>query len=407
MKKTVDILDINDIKTATSKMLNLGIKKELLTRTVSKSIFRVTRLENINNNDSTIICQEMFMSGGECLILDKNTLSNHRQKHNLILFGTLNNYEILLSNLRSLYTNHKSILEHAKRIEHALLSYDDIKEKKTIPLKKGEIRFGERTIVMGIINITPDSFSDGGLINSVEKAIEVARDMKEKGVDIIDIGGESSRPGANKVEAEEEIKRVLPVLKAIRSEIKNIFISIDTYKRKVAEKALENGADIVNDISALRFDKEMVSLISDFKVPVILMHMQGTPKTMQIKPFYKINVCDYVKNFFEERLDFATSKGIDIKKIILDVGIGFGKTVDHNIELIRRLKEFKIFNCPLLIGTSRKSFIGSILGEPVDKRLEGSISSVVISVLNGADIVRVHDYEETIKALKLINYIYK
>ena len=242
---------------------------------------------------------------------------------------------------------------------------------------------------MGILNVTPDSFSDGGWYLNTKSAVEHAKGMVQDGADIVDIGGESSRPGAEPVPVQVELERVLPVIKALSKKI-DAPISIDTYKADVAKEALKAGASIINDISGLRFDTMMVKVAADADAPVIIMHMKGTSMDMQKRPVYK-DVVKEILSFFKERICFAVKNGIKKNKIIIDPGIGFGKTVKHNLEIIKRLSEFKILGVPILLGPSRKSFIGKILNVDIDKRLEGTAAAVAISIANGANIVRVHD----------------
>jgi dihydropteroate synthase len=268
-----------------------------------------------------------------------------------------------------------------------------------------KLRLGERTLIMGILNLTPDSFSGDGIYENVEFATEVAEEMWENGADIIDIGGESTRPGAEPVTLEEELKRVIPVIKNLRKKIK-IPISIDTYKAKVAEEAILQGANIVNDISGLGFDPGMKEVVSKYKIPVVIMHIKGTPKNMQLNPEYK-DVVKEIIEYFKNRIELAKSCGIEEEKIIIDPGIGFGKTLEHNLEILRRLSEFKILNKPILVGTSRKSFIGKILNLPENERLEGTAATVAISIANGADIVRVHDVKEMKRVAKITDAILK
>ncbi len=263
---------------------------------------------------------------------------------------------------------------------------------------------GRRTLIMGILNVTPDSFSDGGQFFSLEGAVERARQLIREGADIIDIGGESSRPGAQPVPTEEELRRVIPVIRAIRRE-SSVPISIDTYKAAVAEAALDAGANMVNDISALRFDPQMVTIVARAQVPVVLMHMQGEPRTMQQNPVYT-DVVREIKEFLAGRIAFARAHGIE--RILIDPGIGFGKTVAHNLEILKRLGELTELHCPILIGTSRKSFIGRLGSTgseplPIEQRLEGTIASNVIAVLNGAQVVRVHDVAPMKRALAIID----
>ncbi|RKX61398.1 MAG: dihydropteroate synthase [Thermodesulfobacteriota bacterium] len=242
---------------------------------------------------------------------------------------------------------------------------------------------------MGILNVTPDSFSDGGKYYNVSSALQRAKELIEEGADIIDVGGESTRPFSEPVPEEEEIKRVIPVIKAIRNEFPDIPISIDTYKAKVAELALKSGADIVNDISALRLDPEMIKVIKDFQCPVIIMHMKGTPKTMQINPVYQ-NVVEEIKKFLEERISFLVNNGINFENIIIDPGIGFGKKLEHNLAILKNLESFHSLNRPILIGHSRKSFIGEITSRSVSQREGGTVGVSLFCFLKGVNILRVH-----------------
>ena len=261
------------------------------------------------------------------------------------------------------------------------------------------------TVIMGVLNVTPDSFSDGANFVEPARAIERGLEMISEGAGIIDIGGESSRPGAEPVPVDEEIRRVAPVIKGIRNK-SDVPISIDTCKAATAEAALEDGADMVNDISALRFDENMVKLLVSRPVPVILMHMLGTPATMQKQPQYDDCVAE-IADFFEERLDFCSRHGIASERIVLDPGIGFGKRLTDNVSILSRFAELKRFNRPLLVGTSRKSFIDLMHpdGSPADQRLGGSIASMLMAVANGADIVRVHDVAQTAQALSVFRAI--
>lgn len=263
-----------------------------------------------------------------------------------------------------------------------------------------------KTILMGILNVTPDSFYDGGRYNSLDKAILHAERMITDGADIIDVGGESTRPGAESISLEEELGRVIPVIKELARRFPGISISVDTYKSEVARIAIDNGATIVNDISGLRFDSEMVKVISKNKVSVVIMHMQGTPKTMQLKPYYR-DVVTEINAFFTERIRYCLNEGIEQDKIIIDPGIGFGKTTEHNLTILRHLDRFKSLNKPILIGTSRKSFIGRILGTEeaplvAEERLEGSLATYVWCVIKGAKILRVHDVKEARAVIKLV-----
>ncbi len=248
---------------------------------------------------------------------------------------------------------------------------------------------GPRTWIMGVLNVTPDSFYDGGKYFPPQKAVERGIELANQGVDILDIGGESSRPGSERIPEEEELRRVLPVLEALRPRV-SCLISIDTMRASVAEAAIKAGADIINDISALRADPEMVEVAVQSGAGVILMHMKGTPQTMQLNPVYG-DVVKEIYDFLQERMEWAQKKGVLPEKIIVDPGIGFGKRLEDNLRLINELSAFLSLGRPILIGVSRKSFIGQLLNLPPEERLEGTIASAVISLIRGAAILRVHD----------------
>ncbi|HUT63969.1 MAG TPA: dihydropteroate synthase [Anaerolineae bacterium] len=253
-----------------------------------------------------------------------------------------------------------------------------------------------RPLLMGILNVTPDSFYDGGRYRDKYDAIENALKMVDEGADIIDIGGESTHPGAEPVTVEEELHRVIPVLEAIVQNV-SVPVSIDTYKADVARRAVEAGAKMINDISALRFDPHMVDVVKDTGCSVVLMHMLGKPKTMQMNPEYT-NVINDIITFLKQRVGFAVSHGIPKEKIIVDPGIGFGKTLEHNLAIVRDVHRFHETGCPVLIGVSRKSMIGKITGLPVEERLWGSAALTAYCVINGVEIHRVHD----VKAMRQV-----
>ncbi|MCL5986982.1 MAG: dihydropteroate synthase [Actinobacteria bacterium] len=261
------------------------------------------------------------------------------------------------------------------------------------------------TSIMGVLNITPDSFSDGGEYFDENKAVGRAALIAQEGADILDVGGQSSRPGAEPISSDEELRRVIPVISKTAG-MNNITISIDTYRSRVAREALEAGASIINDISALTIDKEMVELAAEKNCPIILMHMQGDPLTMQKSPTYE-SVCDEVYQYLYHRCEYSRNHGIDGKKIIIDPGIGFGKTTAHNLEVLKELDSFRSLGYPVLVGPSRKSFIGNILNLPVSDRLEGTLSAVVFCAVQGASIVRVHDVKEAKRALLVVEEIMK
>ena len=257
---------------------------------------------------------------------------------------------------------------------------------------------------MGILNVTPDSFSDGGKYVDVKIATNHALEMIDNGADIIDIGGESTRPGSEPVSDNDECNRIIPVIESIKKNNSEILISVDTYKSYVAKRAVDAGADLVNDISGLTFDPNMLSYLSGKDIPVILMHINGRPKTMQNNPVYDDLIKD-ISKFFHKQCNIARENGIKKNHIILDPGIGFGKSFEDNFTLIRRLNDICDLGYPVMIGPSRKAFIGDALELSLNERIEGTLASVVAGIMNGAKIVRVHDVKEVNRAVKITEKI--
>ncbi len=259
-----------------------------------------------------------------------------------------------------------------------------------------EFRWGERTYVMGIVNVTQDSFSEDGLGPNVEAAVAQAKRFEAEGADIIDVGGESTRPGAAPVSADEELRRVVPVLEKLTTEV-SLPISIDTYKSEVGRRALESGANMLNDIWGLKFDPRLADLAAEKRVPLILMHNQKGTSYVDLVP----EVIDSLR----QSLELALGRGVPIENLIIDPGIGFGKTPEHNLMILRRLDEFEVLGRPILLGTSRKSVIGKVLGLPPDERIEGTAATVAIGIAKGADIVRVHDVAQMVRVCRMSDAI--
>lgn len=272
-----------------------------------------------------------------------------------------------------------------------------------IVLKNKTLDFSQRAYIMGVLNLTPDSFFDGRMFPEPEAAVQHAFRMEAEGADIIDLGGESTRPGAQAVPLKEEFRRVLPVLKRLSGRLK-VPISIDTYKSEVAERCIQCGAEMVNDISGLYFDPRMKEIVARHQVPVIVMHMKGTPRDMQKDPQYR-DLIGEILSYFRESISRADAAGVPADKIIIDPGIGFGKSFAHNLDILKGLESFKVLGKPIMVGVSRKSFLGKILDLPVDERLEGSIAAALYAVLRGANIVRVHDVAATVRALRTVEAI--
>jgi len=276
---------------------------------------------------------------------------------------------------------------------------------QTFQLKCGDqtLDLSRRTHIMGVLNVTPDSFSDGGKYYDVRAAVEHAVRMVEEGADIIDIGAESTRPGAEPVSAEQELRRILPVLEQLVKQVA-VPISIDTYKATVAEAALQAGAHIINDISGLRFDPRMKDVVAKYQVPVVIMHIKGEPRNMQQRPYYD-DLIGEIYDYLAGSIEMATAAGVGPGQIVIDPGIGFGKRLPDNYEILKRLHEFQGLHSPILVGPSRKSFIGRVLDLPPEQRLEGTIAAVVIAIQNGAHIVRVHDVRQIARACRIADLL--
>ncbi|WP_226585039.1 dihydropteroate synthase [Microseira wollei] len=275
------------------------------------------------------------------------------------------------------------------------MSIDRGKKINLLPMTVGDrfFNWGKRTYLMGILNVTPDSFSDGGLFNHPEAALAQARYLVKAGADILDVGGESTRPGAAEISLEEELNRVVPAIEAIRREL-SVPISVDTTKAAIARVSVLAGADIVNDISGATFDSQMLPTVAELGVPIVLMHMRGTPQTMQNMTDYE-DLIGEIYQFLQARVEAAIASGIDKSRIILDAGIGFAKTSDQNLEILRRLSEFSSLDCPILVGVSRKSFIGRIVNQTDPQaRIWGTAGACAGAIASGADILRVHDVQE-------------
>ena len=279
-------------------------------------------------------------------------------------------------------------------------------KKEPLIINNKTFNWGSKTYLMGILNITPDSFSDGGEFNTIKKALDQGKMMVENGADILDIGGQSTRPGSKQISLDEELNRVIPVIEALRKDL-SIPISIDTTRAIVAQKAVEAGANIVNDISGGQFDENMFNTIGKLNVPLILMHIKGTPETMQSLTQYN-DLMKEIYQFFSERLECAIEAGIERKKIIIDPGIGFAKNYEQNIEILQKLDIFNSLNVPILIGTSRKSFIGHILNKKNPKdRIWGTASTSCAAIASGADILRVHDIPQMYDVCRVADAIWR
>jgi dihydropteroate synthase len=389
-------LRITNANEAIHQMKKVGVDSTGIKLIEGKTLHFNLKMEGIDPRTANFLKQEMLSLGGDVAV-DKRGLDCSSKKTNALLMGTQKHFEKLILKLEQypdLHPLDQLIKETIKNIS---------KTHYSIRCRKQTLTLGKRTLLMGILNVTPDSFSDGGLFFNRGKAVDHGKKMVEEGADIIDIGGESTRPGSKPLELEEELRRVVPVIESLAKKI-DVPISIDTYKSAVARRAIEAGAEIINDISGLRFDPILAQVAAKEDVPIILMHIRGTPETMQKNVHYESLFSEIIQ-YLKESIQKAESAGVDPNHIIIDPGIGFGKTIEDNLLIIKNLYEFRVLGKPILLGTSRKSFIGKILNAEPEDRLEGTLSSIAIGVLNGAHIVRSHDVLQTKKAIAMADAI--
>jgi len=373
------------------EMKKIGVAKEGQEIMAPKSQFFIIKLEDIPIKDAIILKQEALSLGMECA-LSWNVVSLKAEKTDALLFGTKKQFKFLSNKMSIQPFNGREI---AEEIDQAITNFESSHYVWKLRNDAMEIK---NTKIMGILNLTPDSFYDGGRYTKRDDAIRRINEMVDEGADIIDVGAESSRPGSKRIDAREEIERLSIIIDDISSY--SVPFSIDTYKAEVAELALKKGFSIVNDIYGLR-DERMVNVVKEYSAGVVLMHMKGDPENMQENPQYNDVLSELLK-FFRTRTKELILNGIKKDQIVIDPGIGFGKNFDHNITIIRNLQSFKSLGYPILIGLSRKSFIGKILNREVEERLIGSIAAAIFSVMNGARILRVHDVKETRDAIKII-----
>jgi dihydropteroate synthase len=348
-------------------------------------------VEGLECKVANIMKQEMLSIGGDVAV-SRGSIDCSIGGTDAVIIGSDKQMKLFVDKISIQPFGLKRLSEELKQVLRNMrrLSF-------TVETPQRTINFGTRTAVMGILNVTPDSFSDGGRFATIHDAVANARQLEEEGADIIDIGGESTRPGSESVPVEEELDRVIPVIRAVKRQVE-VPLSIDTTKAAVAARAIDEGVEIVNDISALRWDREMASVIAARGVPVVLMHMKGTPQTMQDGTIsYRSLMADIIQ-FLRNSIDAARAAGIPEERIIIDPGVGFGKTVEHNCELLWRLSELKTLGRPILIGPSRKRFIGAVTGGEPRDREDGTAATVAVSIMNGAQIVRVHD----VKSIKKV-----
>lgn len=361
-----------------------------------KGQYLILKTDPITFPAANILKQQILSVGGECAV-SRDVATGKAPATPVILIGNRRQYKRLIESIKNQYFG---LGELAVELEKYLAK---ICEPKTFRIGSHSCRTDGKTLVMGILNVTPDSFYDGGKNFEVATAVEAACQMEAHGADIIDIGGESTRPGSDPISTRDEIARLQPIIEQLISRIK-IPLSVDTYKSAVAEWALQNGAVLINDISGLNFDPTLAETIAKHKAGVVLMHIKGTPKNMQVDPHYD-NLIDEILAYLTDSIEKARLAGINEAQIFIDPGIGFGKTVDDNYRILHYLEEFQSLGYPILIGPSRKSFIGKVLDLSPSERLEGTLAAVTAAVLNGASIIRVHDVQAVNRAVKIADAI--
>jgi dihydropteroate synthase len=341
-------------------------------------------LEGVECRVANIIKQEMLSLGADAAV-SRDTVGCSIARTDVILMGTLKQIQRFTEKVAGQPFGLKGVSETIRTIL-LNLSLNSV----LLRTSRREIKIGERTLIMGIINTTPDSFSDGGRFSTPEMAVEEGLRMVEEGADLIDIGGESSRPGSDTIPEEEELRRVIPIIRGLAGRI-SVPLSIDTMKAAVARTAIAEGAEIVNDISAMNHDDRMPDVVAETGAGVILMHMRGMPKTMQTGDLTYRSLRGEVSSFLRERIDTAGKKSIASEQIMIDPGLGFGKTAMDNVRLIKHLRELTILGRPIVIGPSRKSFIGHVTGGGPQERIEGTAAAVTAAIMNGSRVIRVHD----------------
>ncbi len=377
-------------------MESIGVHKASLPIFANKNQILPLKLLQVRTPAANIIKQEMLAAGGDAAV-PTGCVLNKDKYSDVLLLGTRKHYNLLLKKLELMpYFG----MDKIKAELEAVLN----EEKLQTVLADGRVLNYDKVLIMGILNITPDSFYENSR-TAVEEVVAKAGQMLADGADILDIGGESTRPGSDAVSAEEEQARVLPVIEALRKAYPQAVISVDTYRASTARAAIKAGADIINDISAMEADPEMIDVVCETKAPIILMHMRGTPKDMQDQCDYK-NVVEEVAVYLAERANLLRERGVGADKIILDPGIGFAKNAEQNLKLMRDLYALTSFGYPVLLAASRKGTIGKVLGDlPAEERLEGTLAVSCQAVYSGANMVRVHDVKENLRAVRMLEAI--
>ncbi len=393
------ILKIDNINDAVNELNKIKVSSQGVEVMAPKALAGAVKLTGVKLGAANILKQEMLSIGADAAVA-RGVVDGKADFSDVILLGDPDKLRKLIRKLdyQTIF-GLPDIQNFLKETIDILLS----RKKFQLKLKTRTLNLDE-PVIMGILNVTPDSFSDGNNYKDIDEAVAQAMRMIADGAGIIDIGGESTRPGSDSISYEEEINRVIPVLKRIREKT-DIPVSIDTTKAIVAEEALKNGADIINDISAMQWDSQMIDVLKRYPhVPIVLMHMKGHPRTMQESPVYK-DVIDDIMTFLKKRIDYCLENDIDKSRIMIDPGVGFGKTFEHNMTILKKLSEFKSLGYPVVLGASRKRYINAIYDSKPTDRLFGTIGTSIHAALQGVHIIRVHDVEENVQAVKTVNAI--
>ncbi len=383
MTFNVRILGIDNLKQAEMELARINYDKTNIPVMDEKVVFRVIKLENVSMKNANLLKQAFLIKGGE-VIVGRSTMDLEIAYADVLLCATIEQFQMAVAQLQVEPLGLPAI---AEAIEKALNNIENFPQRSYDWQHHSLKIMPRRTLIMGILNVTPDSFSDGGKYNTIDKALYHVEEMIQCGADIIDIGAESTRPyfGAEKISAEEEMNRLGPLLERVLS-ISTVPVSVDTYKSSVALEALKLGAHMINDIWGLQQDHNMAKVVAGYNVPVIIMHNQDTTQ-------YQQDIMSEIYNFLQKSISIGIQAGIDPNNIIIDPGIGFGKTPDQNLIVMSRLDELRSLGCPILLGTSNKRFIGEVLGLPVEERVEGTGATVSIGIMKGSNIVRVHNVQ--------------
>jgi dihydropteroate synthase len=395
----IELFNVDSIDRAKKEIISIGADSAAVSLMDKKFINLVFKVYGCKFYYANLLKQEALSLGMDAAI-EKGTITADTKVSDCLIFGDIKRLIKLSEKLKR--QSFKTIRELGYRLKHYI---DGVTADRLIfRYRDNAVDLKSKFLIMGILNVTPDSFSDGGIYTNLDSALRRVEDMIEEGADIVDVGGESTRPGSDPVSIDDELNRVMPVVEAIKKRF-DIAISVDTYKSKVADEALKRSVEIINDISGLNFDKNMVNVLAASNCGIVAMHIKGEPKNMQKNPSYK-HILAEINEYFESVLDKIEKNSIDKDRVILDPGIGFGKTFDDNYKILNNIKSFRIWGRPILVGVSRKSFIGHTLNEPnPQNRIVGSVSANVVSFMNGARIFRVHDVKETYDALKIAQSI--